>query len=101
MDISKETTEKTVDQLVANIKDCMRIVCRAAGFGGTTDHRGISRLTISLQRDVDELARRVQEIEKAIAVEQERCVVAVKEWTFGQRKREILKIIRNYEEKED
>ena len=38
-------------------------------------------------------------ISRAMEDEQERCVDAVKEWTFGQRKREILKIIRGEEKK--
>lgn len=58
---SKETTEKTVDQLVANIKNCMQIVSHAAATGGTTDSRGTARLTQSLHRDVDELVHRLNQ----------------------------------------
>jgi len=50
---------ETVEALVANIKDCMKIVGRACATGGTNDSRGVARLTRSLYEDVEELAKRI------------------------------------------
>lgn len=53
----------------------------------------------SYDKCIDVIAALFLEAESAATKkEQERCVDAVKEWTFGPRKREILKIIRGYDQ---
>lgn len=61
--MSKETTKRTVKQLVTNIKNCHQIICTAAVKGKITDGRGMARLSQSLHKDVDELASRIKEKE--------------------------------------